>query len=155
MLFDNSRRGSIVSAGGEIKFNDGGAVFEAFGAYSQALPYVTDGFLHAHAGVEVPADNTAPNELFWRAAFGKSFMMRRWGRAWSPMLELLAAREIDMAAQSEWDALPQVQVSLSTRQHVLFNIGVRVPLTQRTDRRTSVMAYLLWDWFDGSFLSGW
>ncbi len=74
MLFDSWRRGSIVSGGGEIKFNDSGAVFEAFGAYSQALPYVTDGFLHVHAGVEVPTDNTAPNELFWRAAVGKSFM---------------------------------------------------------------------------------
>ena len=54
MLFDSWRRGSIVSGGGEVKFDDSGAVFEAFGAFSQALPYVTDGFLHAHAGVEVP-----------------------------------------------------------------------------------------------------
>jgi hypothetical protein len=55
----------------------------------------------------------------------------------------------------EWDALPEMQVSLSTRQHVLLSVGVRVPMTQRTVRRTTVMAYLLWDWFDGGFLSGW
>ena len=156
MLFDSWRRGSILSGGGEIKFNESGAVFEAFGAFSQVLPYVTDGFLHAHAGVEVPTEKDAPNEVFWRAAVGKSFMVRGWGRAWSPIVELLAAREIQTGRrQDEWDALPQMQVSLSTRQHVLLNIGVRLPLTQRTNRRTSVMVYLLWDWFDGGFLSGW
>jgi mono/diheme cytochrome c family protein len=155
VLFDSWRRGSIVSGGGEVTFNDTGAVFEAFGAFSQAMPYVTDGFLHAHAGVEIPTDKDAPNELFWRAAVGKSFMVRRWGRAWSPLLELLAAREMQSAAENEWDALPQLQVSLSARQHILLNAGVRVPLTQRSRRRTSVMVYLLWDWFDGGFFSGW
>ena len=58
---------------------------------------------------------------------------RRWGRAWSPMVELLAARELGSAASVEWDALPQMQISLSTRQHVLLNVGVRMPLTQRAD----------------------
>ena len=55
-----------------------------------------------------PTDKTAPNELFWRAAVGKSFMMRRWGRAWSPMVELLGgARDRDIGRGVEWDALPQ------------------------------------------------
>jgi mono/diheme cytochrome c family protein len=155
VIFDSHSHGSILSGGGEIKFNDNGAIFEAFGAFSQAMPYVQDGFLHAHAGVEMPTDTNAPNEVFWRAAVGKSFMTNRWGRAWSPIVELLAARELESAARVEWDALPEMQVSLSTRQHVLLNVGVRVPLTQRTVRRTTVMAYLLWDWFDGGFLSGW
>jgi hypothetical protein len=155
VLFDSYRHGSILSGGGEIKFNDSGAVFEAFGAFSQAMPYVTDGFLHAHAGIEMPTDQNAPNELFWRAAVGKSFMSNRWGRAWSPMFELLAVRELGSPASIEWDVLPEMQVSLSTRQHVLLNVGVRFPLTQRPVRRPTVMAYLLWDWFDGSFLSGW
>jgi mono/diheme cytochrome c family protein len=155
VLFDNWRRGSIVSGGGEIKFHDGGAVLEAFGAFSQALPYVADGFLHAHGGVEIPTGKNAANEVFWRTAVGKTFMVHGWGRAWSPIVELLAVREIQTGAQTEWDALPQVQVSLSVRQHVLLNVGARVPLTSRSTRRTSVMAYLLWDWFDGGFLSGW
>ena len=155
VLFDSHRRGSILSGGGEIKFNDTGAVFEAFGAFSQALPFVTDGFLHAHAGVEMPTDEAAANEVFWRAAVGRSFMTNGWGRAWSPMVELLAARAIEPAGSTEFDALPQLQVSLSTRQHVLLNVGVRIPVTGRDVRRTTVMAYLLWDWFDGGFLSGW
>ncbi|HTG90191.1 MAG TPA: cytochrome c [Vicinamibacterales bacterium] len=155
VLFDSYRRGSILAGGGEIRFNESGAVFEAFGAFSQALPLVTDGFLHAHAGIEVPTAKDEPNEVFWRTAVGKSFMLRRWSRAWTPIVELLAAREIQTGAEYEWDALPQLQISLSTRQHVLVNVGARVPLTQRAERRTSVMAYLLWDWFDGGFLSGW
>ncbi len=77
------------------RFNNGGAVFEAFATLSQALPLVTDGFLHAHAGIETPTEQTRPErsvlahgdreELSWSA---------RWGRAWSPMVELLAAREM-------------------------------------------------------------
>jgi mono/diheme cytochrome c family protein len=155
VLFDSLRSASIVSAGGEIKVREGGAVLEAFGAVSQALPVVAGGFMHAHAGIEAPTEKGAANEVFWRMAVGKSFMTNGWGRAWSPMIELLAAREMASGARIEWDALPQMQVSLSTRQHVLVNIGVRTPMTQRRERRTSVLVYLLWDWFDGRFFSGW
>ncbi len=156
VLFDSHRRGSIVSGGGEIKVQTGGAVFEGFATLSQALPLVTDGFLHAHAGIEAPAGgDSAPKEAFWRLAVGKSFMEQTWGRAWSPMVELLASRAIDTGASSTWDALPQMQVSLSTRQHVLLNAGVRIPMTQRSTRRASVLVYVLWDWFDGSVFSGW
>jgi mono/diheme cytochrome c family protein len=155
VLFDSMRSASIISAGGEIKVGKQGAVLEAFGAVSQALPRIADGFMHAHAGIESPTETGAREEMFWRVAVGKSFMTNQWGRAWSPMIELLAAREIGSGAQVEWDALPQMQVSLSTRQHVLLNVGVRTPMTQRRERRTSVLVYLLWDWFDGGFLSGW
>ncbi|HKY20773.1 MAG TPA: cytochrome c [Vicinamibacterales bacterium] len=156
VLFDSHRTGSIVSGGGEIKFQASGAILEAFAAASQALPLVPDGFMHLHAGIETPADgDSAPTEAFWRVAVGKSFMENVWGRAWSPMMELLASREIETGAVNSWDVLPQLQVSLSTRQHVLLNAGVRVPLTQRSSRRTSVLVYVLWDWFDGSFFGGW
>jgi mono/diheme cytochrome c family protein len=156
VLFASHRGGSIFSGGGEIKAQSGGPVFEAFATLSQALPLVTDGFLHAHAGIEAPADTeSAPKETFWRLAIGKSFMEHTWGRAWSPMVELLASRALQTGATNEWDVMPQLQVSLSTRQHVLLNAGVRVPVTQRSTRRTSVLVYLLWDWFDGGLLSGW
>ena len=82
-------------------------------------------------------------------------MANRWGRAWSPMLEILGALELEEGHAAEWDALPQLQVSLSTRQHVLINIGVRTPLSQRSERGSSVLVYLLWDWFDGGLFSGW
>jgi hypothetical protein len=46
-------------------------------------------------------------------------------------------------------------VSLSARQHVLVNIGVRLPAGARLERRASLVAYFLWDWFDGGLFSGW
>ncbi len=163
VVYDSLPRGSILSVGGEFTlptgstargFGKGVAMFEAFGTISQVLP--RDGFLHAHTGIEVPADaEQAAKETFWRLAVGKSFMQNRWGRAWSPMVEILGARELEEGSEAEWDVLPQVQVSLSTRQHLLLNIGVRTPISQRPERRTSVLIYLLWDWFDGGFLSGW
>ena len=103
VLFDSLSHGSILSAGGELSLPTGSAskglgkgvaVFEAFGTVSQVLP--RDGFLHAHTGIEVPADGEqAAKETFWRLAVGKSFMANRWGRAWSPMVEILGARELE------------------------------------------------------------
>lgn len=163
VLYHSLQRGSILSAGGEFTLPTGSeskglgkgvAMFEAFGTVSQILP--RDGFLHAHSGIEMPADTAkGAKEAFWRLAAGKSFMEHRWGRAWSPMVELLGARELEDGGKTEWDVLPQVQVSLSNRQHVLLNIGVRTPMSQRSERRTSVLVYVLWDWFDGGLLSGW
>jgi mono/diheme cytochrome c family protein len=164
VLFDSVTRGSIVSAGAEVTFPTGSEVkglgsgvarYEVFGTYSQALPFPSGGFLHAHAGFETAADTRrAPTEAFWRLAVGKSYMSKRWGRTWSPMIEILGVREL-AGGGSDWDLLPQIQVSLSTRQHVLLNAGVRVPINETDSRRSSVLMYLLWDWFDGSFFSGW
>ena len=66
---------------------------EVFGAYSQILP--RSGFLHVHAGLEFPYGLTdAPNEGYWRTAAGLTLTSNGGaGRAWSPMIELLAARE--------------------------------------------------------------
>jgi hypothetical protein len=71
------------------------------------------------------------------------------------MLEVVAAREVEDDASVAWDVVPQLQVSLSRRQHVLLNVGVQIPVNGRQDRPTRVLCYLLWDWFDGGFLSGW
>ena len=163
VLYDSLSRGSIVSAGSELSLptgseskgmGSGRAMVEVFGTVSQVLP--RDGFLHAHTGLEMPAGSGAgAKETFWRVAVGKTFMSHRWGRSWSPMVELLGARELEEAGVSEWDVLPQLQVSLSNRQHVLLNVGVRTPVSQRRERDSSVLFYLLWDWFDGGFFSGW
>jgi hypothetical protein len=55
----------------------------------------------------------------------------------------------------EWDVVPQMQVSLSGLQHVLLNVGVRVPVNERASRGNTVMVYVLWDWFDGGLFSNW
>jgi mono/diheme cytochrome c family protein len=155
--------GRIFSVTGEVilptgsrehGLGKGTTVFEPFVAFGQVLP--GDSFVQAQAGLELPADTTrAGREAFWRVVAGRSFTSGRFGRTWSPMVELLAARELASGHAIEWDAVPQVQVTLSTRQHVRANVGARVPLTDRGPRRTQVLVYLLWDWFDGGLFEGW
>ena len=69
----------------------GVTVFEPFVAFAQLLP--AEGFVQAQAGLELPFDTAiAGREAFWRVTAGKSFSQGRFGRSWSPMVELLAAR---------------------------------------------------------------
>lgn len=155
-------RGSIFSAAAEIifptgdderGFGKGTAVFEPFVAFGQILP--ADSFFQFQSGIELPFDTArATREAFWRFVAGRSFSQQRWGRTWSPMIELVAAKELADQEPVLWDVVPQLQVTLSTRQHIMANVGVRLPLNER-QRSTQVMVYLLWDWFDGPFLKGW
>jgi hypothetical protein len=71
------------------------------------------------------------------------------------MAELTFARELEGDAPIAWDAVPQLQVSLSRRQHVLLNVGVLLPISARSGRSTQLLAYVLWDWFDGGLFDGW
>ena len=48
-----------------------------------------------------------------------------------------------------------MQVSLSGLQHVLVNVGLRIPIRQPVSRSKTLMVYLLWDWFDGGLRSNW
>src|SRR5690606_42017278 len=91
----------------------------------------------------------------WRAAVGRSFQQGRFGRLWSPMLEILAARPLVSGAKTEWDLLPGVQVTLNRRQHVRLAGGLRVPVTDTDTRRKSGIVYLLWDWYGGGGFEGW
>jgi mono/diheme cytochrome c family protein len=163
VMFHGLERGSIVSAGTELSvptgkestgLGKGFSVIEPFVALGQILP--SNGFLHVHAGLEAPVGRTgAANEAFWRAAAGKSFFERGVGRSWSPMIEVLGVRELTDRTATEWDIVPQMQVTLSKRQHVMVSAGIRIPLNEREERHSELVTYLLWDWFDGGFLSGW
>lgn len=164
VLFDSLQKGSIFSVGSEFIFptgkeleglGGGKKVFETFALYGQILP--NDAFFHVHGGLEFPvkAEGHA-KEAFWRLAFGKTWAQNRgWGRAWSPMVEVVAAKELVSGEDPLWDVVPQMQVSLSGLQHVLFNVGVRVPVNERDGRSKTVMFYLLWDWFDGGLFDNW
>ena len=162
VLTHSLERGNIASASAEIvlpsgsedkNLGGGTAVFEPFLTFGQILPNAT--FLQAQGGLEIPFGGGHENEAFWRVALGKSFEQGQFGRTWSPMFELLAARPLVSGADIEWDVVPQMQVTLNARQHIRLNAGARVPVTQRDHRSTSVIVYLLWDWFDGGFLDGW
>jgi hypothetical protein len=110
--------------------------------------------LEMHGGVEFPTKSEVPREVFLRTALGTTVAQDRgFGRAWSPQIELLWARPEGGA--SEWDVVPQVQVTLSKLQHVMVAAGVRIPITEREERSTQGLVYLLWDWFDGGFVEFW
>jgi mono/diheme cytochrome c family protein len=161
--YHNAARGHILSLVGEVVLptgkesvglGKGVTVFEPFVTFGQILP--AGAFVQAQAGFELPADtDRAEREAFWRAAVGKTYTQGRFGRAWSPMVELLAARELDAGASTHWDVVPQMQVTLNRRQHLMINAGVRIPINARTGRSTQVIAYFLWDWFDGGLTDGW
>jgi mono/diheme cytochrome c family protein len=162
-IFHSIDHGSILSVAGELTLptgketaglGSGVTVFEPFVAFGQVLP--RDSFVQAQAGVELPSDTArAEKEVFWRTAVGKTITQGRFGRAWSPMLELLATRDLEEHATARWDLLPQMQVTLSRRQHIMINAGVRLPLNDREGRRPQVLTYFLWDWADGGLTDGW
>jgi mono/diheme cytochrome c family protein len=163
VLMHSLDRGRILSAAGELilptgkeslGLGSGVTIFEPFVAFGQLLP--GDSFVQAQAGLELPFDaNRAGREAFWRVALGKTFTEGRFGRSWSPIVEWLAARDLEDAASVQWDVVPQMQVTVSRRQHIMINVGARVPVTQRAGRSTQVITYFLWDWFDGGLLDGW
>jgi mono/diheme cytochrome c family protein len=155
-------RGNIVSVTGELvlptgsssrSLGKGYAVFEPFVTFGQLLP--RNSFVQMQAGFALPLKREHDDELFWRAAVGTSFEATRFGRVWSPMLELLAARPLVAGARIDWDVVPEVQVTLNARQHVRLAGGLRVPVTDADRRRKSVIVYLLWDWYEGGFFQGW
>ncbi len=162
-FYDNLSHGSIAAAGGEVTLptgketeglGGGVTIFEAFGMFDQALPL--DSFVQIHAGFERPADHEIEvNSGYFRTAIGKTIRQNSWGRTWTPMIEVLAAKEMTPGAKTEWDIVPQMQVSLSVFQHVLLDVGVRLPVNERQTRGKAVMAYLLWDWFDGGLFELW
>ena len=82
-------------------------------------------------------------------------MQGGYGRSWSPMLEVVGARELVRGTHNEWHLVPQIQISLSRRQHVMLSAGLRVPVNDRDSRPKQFMMYVLWDWFDGGLFSGW
>lgn len=163
-IFHSLSAGSIVSLTGEVKLPSGDpkrglgnglTVWETFATYGQLLP--RDAFAQFQGGFEFPTrGEEAAKAAFWRAVLGKTIAQEAGlGRAWSPMVELLAERELVKGERIYWDLLPQFQVTLSRRQHIMLNFGVRVPLTEAGPRRTELLFYLLWDWFDGGLTEGW
>ena len=165
-LYHSSSSGTIFSLGGEVFVATGdeeaglgapGNKLEAYASFGQILP--NDAFIQAQAGVETPLYEDAANETFGRLVLGATFTEGQWGRAWTPMVEVQAKRELETGSETHFDLVPQVQVALNTRQHVLGNIGVLIPLGSGSDKAPRppmrLVAYVLLDWFDGGFFEGW
>lgn len=162
-LWSSLPAGNICSLGAEVflplgdekdGFSQGIFRFEPFIAMGQILP--GDNFIQIHGGAELSTDDEiASHELFWRAAVGHTFTEGRFGRAWSPMVEIIGAYKVESDSSPEWSVAPELHLTLSQRQHVMLNLGVMIPITDFDDRQIEVMTHLLWDWFDGGFTEGW
>lgn len=154
--------GSIASLGGEVVFptgdearglGSGSFVFEPYLAAGQILPW--NGFFQLQALGEIPVDPDLADEVQLRMTLGTSVAPRRFGRLFSPMVEVVGTWAFEDRVDEQWDLLPQMQVTLSRRHHVRLDLGARIPLTDASRRATRVGGYLLWDWYDGGLFEGW
>jgi len=113
-------------------------------------------FMHGQVGLGLSLDaEEADDEAFWRLAGGKMITEGRWGRRWTPMVEVLGSRELVSDAETQWDAVPQIQVTLNRRQHIRLGLGTRIPLNNTDERDIEARIYVLWDFFDGGLSEGW
>ena len=133
VLLANLHSGSILSGFGGIIVPSGNTAhglgagvtqFETFAAFAQLLP--AHSFVQLQVGTDQPMDpSKVARSLFWRSAIGKSFRQSDGlGRMWTPMVEVVANKELYLPhSTTDWDIVPEVQVTLSRRQHVRANLG--------------------------------
>ena len=163
-LFSSERAGSIVSVQGGVllptgdkkrTFGAGTTQFEPFAAYDQLITNRT--FVQLQLGATLPVDTSvAPRSLFFSSALGGSVAPDHGlGRLFSPMVEMLATRDYKTGAQTDWDLMPEMQVTVSRRQHIRAAAGYRKPMTDVSGRAPQIDFYVLWDWAEGHFWNGW
>lgn len=163
-LFSNERAGSILSVQGGILlptgdskrgFGAGTTQFEPFVAYDQLITNRT--FAQFQLGADLPVNtDIAPRSLFFNSAFGASLAPDHGlGRLYSPMMEFIAKRDYMTGASTDWDVMPEMQVTVSRRQHIRAAVGYRKPITDVSGRAPQVVFYVLWDWAEGHFWEGW
>jgi mono/diheme cytochrome c family protein len=161
-LFSSLPAGSILSAqvgfllptGDSSRgFGAGTSTFEPFLAYDQLLG--ERNFLQFQLGGDVTFDaSKSPRNLFFRAAGGRSMALDRGlGRLFTPMVEFVGTHTY--GADTDLSLVPQMQITVSKRQHIRADAGVSAPLNNTADRKPQVIFYVLWDWAEGAFWNGW
>jgi len=164
VLWSSLHTGSIVAVQGGVLpptgdskkgFGAGTTTFEPFVSADQL--FRTNTWVQFQMGAELPVDaKKSPQSLFYSTALGQTLAGdHRLGRQWSPMLEFLANRDLVDGAKTDWDVMPEMQVTLSKRQHIRVDLGYRAPFTNTSGRQGQVDFYILWDWADGKFWEGW
>ena len=153
-MFSVAEEISLPTGKESLGLGSGTTTFETYGALAQVLPH--EGFLQAQGGVGLPTDTSKDARyVFWRGVGGWSLTPHRFGREVSPMLELIAQKDLNTGDSPQWNLVPEAQVTLSKLQHVRFAAGLQLPLNDRTSQGRVFMTYLLWDWFDGPFFGHW
>lgn len=163
VMYSNLHTGTIVSLQGGVLPPTGSkkmggnetTVFEPFAAIDQLFP--TNTWIQFQMGADLPRHpDMTPQSLYWYTALGQTLSPdHRLGRQWSPMVEFLANRDLQDGAKTDWDVMPEMQVTLSPRQHIRLDVGYRRPFTDTAGRTPQLDFYILWDWADGKFWEGW
>ena len=164
VMYSNLNSGSILSLQGGLLipsgnrsrgFGSGTTSFETFAAFDQL--FRTDTFIQTQFGADLPfRTSVAPQSWFFNTAIGQSFAANHdLGRLWSPMFEFIANRDLTAGARTDWDIVPQMQVTISRRQHIRGDLGLRIPVNDTEGRQKQIVFYLLWDWADGKLTEGW
>ena len=163
-VFHSRKTGSIFSLLGEVtaptgdaaKGTGGGStVFETSAAFGQLI--TPNSFFQLHTGFELPVHtDILPRAYYLRTAIGRTFPTNNGlGRRWSPMTEFIYDRDLVKGAGNNWDIVPQVQIPMSKRLHILGSIGYRIPVNNTADRPRQFVFYVLWDFVDGKLTQGW
>ena len=161
-LYSNLSAGSVLSAqvgfllptgDSNRGFGAGTPTFEPFLAYDQLLG--ERNFLQFQLGGDVTFDpNKSPRSLFFRTAAGRSMAPDHGlGRLFTPMVELVGTHTY--GAYTDLNLVPQMQVTVSKRQHIRADVGVSAPINNTSDRNPQILFYVLWDWAEGAFWNGW
>ncbi|HEV2395624.1 MAG TPA: cytochrome c [Candidatus Sulfotelmatobacter sp.] len=164
VMYSNLDSGSILSLQGGFLLpvgnrahgiGTGTGTFETFAAFDQL--FRTDTFVQTQFGADLPFKTSlAPQSLFFYSAIGQSIAANHGlGRLWTPMVEFLATRDLTTGASTEWDVVPEMQVTISHRQHIRADLGLQIPATNTAGRQTQIVFYILWDWQDGRLNEGW
>ncbi len=162
LLYEST--GSILSVQGEVVLatgdqrrglGKGEPSLGFFAAYDQLLPGQV--FIQLQPGIDIPRHTEyGPRTAYLRTAIGRSFAGdRELGRLWSPMLEVIGNRDLTPGTRTDWDIVPEFQVTLNRRQHIRAAAGYRLPINDTAGRPKQVIAYFIWDWFDGGLFEGW
>ena len=162
-LLANVDSGTIVSLMGasiwptgkeKYGLGSGSVAFETHVLFAQTLP--ADFIFQGQIFAAFPLKKNLSQEIAWNFNIGKTFAGDEgFGRAFTPMLEVLGSQEMASGARTDWDLVPQLQVSLSQRQHILVDFGARIPVTNTSDRVTQFVFYFVWDWYDAGLFEGW
>ncbi len=164
-IYLNNKSGTLLAWGNEITLPTGDSrrglgngitKYESFLSLGQVLPRKS--YVQTQLGFEGPPfrRHDTNSEIYSRTAVGKAFAFDKgYGRLFNLANEFVAIREFGPRQRWTLDFVPQIQVTISRRQHMRLGVGVRVPGVNPGTRPTQLITYLLWDMFDGGFFEGW
>ncbi len=170
----NNRTKSLIGWGSEILIPSGNKAIggtgewelEQFLTYTQILPK------RAYFLQQIGAEGTFkrhddPLQAYARSTIGKSFLADKgMGRAFSIATELITTRNLAPRQNFTLTLVPQMQVTVSKRQHMRLGLGFNLPppvvkgpinpaiIINPVNTRQFTFCWL-WDTFDGGFFEGW